>query len=385
MGYNVLIADDMLLNRKLIRSVLDKNIENINFFDAVDGNEALKYVEDEEIDLIILDLIMPNKNGFEVLKKLKSHKKYDNIPVIVNSAVDGIDIIKKALEMGADEYFTKPLTLEQLEVVLPIKVQNALKGYEQHKLLKEMNERLREELKFASTLQHTLIVEHKELKNGNMVGKYISCSEIGGDFYDCIQLDDKLWFIIADVSGHGVAAAMISSMIKVMFTSCVSIYDSPAKVLECMNNTFCPMISGRYHLTAFVGLIKDGVLTYANAGHPYPIHIRSNGEDVEMLEQNGLILGAFDEVSFVDKVQNIGYDDVIFCYTDGLMEPQVNSKMRQSFTCEDIHNFISANRHEALIDIKSFMDTIIENFGKFDARLIRDDIAIMNIIVKNPG
>src|SRR5690606_4628805 len=106
------------------------------------------------------------------------------------------------------EYFTKPLTLEQLEVVLPIKVQNALKSYEQHKLLKQMNQRLREELKFANALQHTLIVEHKDLEDGVMTGKYVPCSEIGGDFYDCVQTDDGLWFIVADVSGHGVAAAM---------------------------------------------------------------------------------------------------------------------------------------------------------------------------------
>src|SRR5690606_1016778 len=105
----------------------------------------LKYVKSNDVDLIILDLIMPNKNGFDVLKELKSQKEYKDIPVLVNSAVDEIDTIKKALELGANEYFTKPLTLEQLEVVLPVKVQNALNSYEQHKLLKQMNERLREE------------------------------------------------------------------------------------------------------------------------------------------------------------------------------------------------------------------------------------------------
>ena len=385
MGYNVVIADDMLLNRKLIRSVLEKNIEDINFYDAVDGCEALEYVENEEIDLIILDLVMPNKNGFDVLKELKSDRKHEDIPIIVNSAVDGIDIIKKALELGADEYFTKPLTLEQLEVVLPVKVQNALKGYEQHKLLKQMNERLREELKFANTLQHTLIVEHKELENAHMIGKYISCSEIGGDFYDCVQIDDELWFIIADVSGHGVAAAMISSMIKVMFTNCVSLYHSPAEVLECMNNTFYPMISGRYHLTAFVGLIKDNKFTYSNAGHPYPIHINFNGNDVDMLEQNGFILGAFDEIEFIDSTRQIADGDIIFCYTDGLLEPQLNSKERQSFSCEDIYDFVSDNRYHIIRDIRDFTDTIITHFGKVDSRLIKDDIAVMNIKIKNPG
>ncbi|NMA95902.1 MAG: fused response regulator/phosphatase [Clostridiales bacterium] len=385
MGYNVVIADDMLLNRKLIRSVLEKNIEDINFFDAIDGCETLEYVEQKDIDLIILDLVMPNKNGFDVLKELKLRQEFSNIPVIVNSAVDGIDIIKEALELGADEYFTKPLTLEQLEVVLPVKVQNALKGYEQHKLLKQMNERLKEELKFANLLQHTLIVEDKELENVHMIGRYISSSEIGGDFYDCIEIDDEIWFIIADVSGHGVAAAMISSMLKVMFSSNVNLYDSPAKVLESMNRTFCPMISGRYHLTAFVGLIKKGQLTYSNAGHPYPIHISSIDKEVHMLEQNGFILGAFEDIHFYDAYSKIDRGDIIFCYTDGLLELQPQSKGRHNFSCEDINEFVSENRDHVIEDIESFTERIIRAFGDTDLRLIRDDIAIMNIKIKNPG
>lgn len=382
MGYNVLIADDMLLNRKLIKSVLEKNIEGINFYDAVDGNEALEYVENRDVDLVILDLIMPNKSGFEVLKELKSKREYGDIPVIVNSAVDEIDTIKKALELGANEYFTKPLTLEQLEVVLPIKVQNALKSYEQHKLLKQMNQRLREELKFANALQHTLIVEHKDLEDGVMTGKYVPCSEIGGDFYDCVQTDDGLWFIVADVSGHGVAAAMISSMIKVMFTNCVSIHDQPSEVLACMNNTFYPMISGKYHLTAFVGVVRDGTLTYANAGHPYPIVIRPKRNDVIMLEQNGLILGVFDGETYRDEEQKLEQGDMIFCYTDGLLEPQLKSNERKCFTCEDIHEFISINRDKAIEDVEEFIEAIIEFYGKVDSRLLKDDVAIMNITVK---
>jgi len=382
MGYNVLIADDMLLNRKLIKSVLEKNIEDINFYDAVDGYEALKYVKSNDVDLIILDLIMPNKNGFDVLKELKSQKEYKDIPVLVNSAVDEIDTIKKALELGANEYFTKPLTLEQLEVVLPVKVQNALNSYEQHKLLKQMNERLREELKFANNLQHTLIVENKELKDGNMVGKYIPCSEIGGDFYDCVQTDDGLWFIIADVSGHGVAAAMVSSMIKVMFTNCVKSYQGPAEVLRCMNEMFYPMTSGKYHLTAFVGVIRGDRLIYANAGHPYPIIINDGDDNVSMLEKNGLIIGVFEGVTYENDERPIKKGDMIFCYTDGLLEPQLKSNERKCFTCDDIHSFISSNRYKAIDDIESFIESTIEQFGKVDSRLLKDDVAIMNITIK---
>ena len=127
MGYNILIADDMLLNRRLIRRALEQKIDNVNFIEVDDGNKALESIYNDGIDIVILDLIMPEKDGFQVLKEVKSQEHYRDIPIIVNSAVDEVDIIRQALELGATDYFTKPLTMQQMEIVLPVKVDNALK------------------------------------------------------------------------------------------------------------------------------------------------------------------------------------------------------------------------------------------------------------------
>ena len=118
---------------------------------------------------------MPNKDGFEVIDK-KSHVQ--DIPIIVNSAVDEIGVIQRALELGATDYFTKPLTMEQMGVVLPVKVKNALKAYEQKRLLVQMNQRMREELEFATALQSILIDESKSLP-GIDIGS-ISYAELMG-------------------------------------------------------------------------------------------------------------------------------------------------------------------------------------------------------------
>ena len=163
MAYKVLIADDMLVNRKLIKRALEQRIEDVDFYEAEDGEKALKYIYKDRVDIIILDLIMPNKDGFEVIKELKSSRQYRDIPIIVNSAVDEIGVIQRALELGATDYFTKPLTMEQMGVVLPVKVKNALKAYEQKRLLVQMNQRMREELEFATALQSILIDGSKSL------------------------------------------------------------------------------------------------------------------------------------------------------------------------------------------------------------------------------
>ena len=271
MAYNILIADDMLLNRKLIRRALEQKIDNVNFLEVENGDKALEYIFKGRVDIVILDLIMPKKDGFEVIKEVKSVEEYRDIPIIVNSAMDEEYTIQQALELGATDYFTKPLTMQQMQIVLPVKVKNALKAYEQKRLLLQMNQRMKEELKVANALQSILIDESKSLPDVEMIGKYIPSTELSGDFYECVQIGDKVWFFIADVSGHGVAAAMISSMMKVMFKNLVTQHSTPVEVLRDMNSTFYNLTHGIYYITAFLGLIQDGVLTYSNGGHPYPI------------------------------------------------------------------------------------------------------------------
>lgn len=148
MAYEILIADDILINRRVIKTAL-KDIGDVIFHEAEDGNAAMRYVLEKDINLIILDLMMPEKNGFEVLHELKYTEKYRLVPVIIYSVLDDIDNIHRALEMGAYDYFTKPLTVEQVKTVLPFKVKNAIESYEQKKLLLEVNKQLEEEIRIV--------------------------------------------------------------------------------------------------------------------------------------------------------------------------------------------------------------------------------------------
>src|SRR5690606_23329331 len=107
---------------------------------------ALQFINKNDIDLLILDLMMPFLDGFSVLNELKSSEKNKDIPVIVYSAVNEIDSIQRALELGAYDYLIKPLSKEQMSFVVALKVRNALKDYRNRKLLKEANERLEKEI-----------------------------------------------------------------------------------------------------------------------------------------------------------------------------------------------------------------------------------------------
>lgn len=376
-AYKILIADDMLVNRRLIKRALEQRIEDADFHEAEDGEKALRYIFKNRVDIIILDLIMPNKDGFQVLKELKSSEVYRDIPIIVNSAVDEVGVIQKALELGATDYFTKPLTMEQMGVVLPVKVKNALKAYEQKRLLVQMNQRMREELEFANALQSILIDESKSLPGIEMIGRYIPSAELSGDYYECLQTGDRTWLLIADVSGHGVASAMISSMVKVMFKNLVDRYHAPAQVLESMNETFYNLTHGTYYITAFLGLIEDGVLTYCNGGHPYPVILDSKENRTYMLEENGLILGVMEDYRYRTYSRRINPGDYIFMYTDGLLEPRIAG--RDMKTCNDFLDYIEKHKDMIREDPALLLDSIVKDFGKDSPEGLRDDVAVIII------
>lgn len=320
--YNILVADDVKLNRKLFISVLENSISNFRVFEAEDGEKAIQILHENDIDLIISDLMMPNKDGFDVLKEVSKSEKTNSIPVIIASALDDIESVERALELGAYDYFTKPLTDEQIRIVAPIKVRNAIRTYEQHKKLSSLNDSMKNDIYIAKLFQNTLIPKDKSFNNIELFSKSMQSDFIGGDFFDCIEKEDKTWFIIADVSGNGMAAALVASMIKAAFSSSLENSNTPIEVVEKLNNTFCSMSNNNFYImfTAFIGMIHNDDFYYSNAGHPIPMLYQGENKLIVLLEQSGSAIGIFDDAQFREHSFKITNDDYIMCYTDGLLK-----------------------------------------------------------------
>jgi len=124
MPHHLLLVDDEAHNRKLLRMVLRQG--EYEFSEAENGNQALEILEKEKIDLILLDLMMPSPNGFDVLLAVKKSDRLRDIPVLVASASTAPDDVERSLTLGASDYFMKPLTEWDIRFQLPIKVRNAL-------------------------------------------------------------------------------------------------------------------------------------------------------------------------------------------------------------------------------------------------------------------
>jgi two-component system sensor histidine kinase/response regulator len=124
MPYRLLLVDDEPHHRKLLRMVLRKG--DYEFHEAEDGHQALRLLATEAIDLVLLDLMMPNPNGFDVLTAIRREERLRELPVIVASASTSPEDVERSLELGAVDYFMKPLTEWDIRFQLPIKVRNAI-------------------------------------------------------------------------------------------------------------------------------------------------------------------------------------------------------------------------------------------------------------------
>jgi putative two-component system response regulator len=133
----ILLVDDETMNLKILRTILRKG--EYRFLEAESGEEALQLLEREKADLIVLDLMMPGMDGFQVLENVKSNPSTDFIPVIIASALKDSSAIERGLELGANDYFTKPLSDDDRRFQLPLKVRNLIKSKKMQDQLADLN------------------------------------------------------------------------------------------------------------------------------------------------------------------------------------------------------------------------------------------------------
>lgn len=389
MARNILIADDVKMNRALLLNVLGPKLEGVTFFEAKDGNEVMEITEANEIDLILLDLIMPVKDGYTVLKELKANPKTADIPVIVNSAITDISSIEDTLRDGAADYFTKPLTKQDMDIILPLKARNALIVYEQKREIEKLNEEINIELKNANTFQNILLPKPQEFESVEIHMKYMPCLGIGGDYFDCVQKKDKLWVMIADVTGHGIAAGMASSMVKVMYRALIEDENiMPGKLLEAINRKVCELSEGFDNFnylafTTFACCIQGNKLTFSNASQPYPLILKKSDETIEKLDIRGPLIGMFDTSKYKEGEIELNSGDSLFMYTDGLFSSGEGSDFKNWVMVEEFANLF---KDLAFKDGSAFLDKAYKHFKlmhmKPDGTDFTDDVAMLFVKYK---
>jgi serine phosphatase RsbU (regulator of sigma subunit) len=313
----ILIVDDTPTNIGVISGALRDSYKTKV---ATNGPKALSLAcAEEKPDLILLDVMMPEMDGYEVCMRLKAEPSTREIPVIFLTGQTGAEDETRGFEVGAVDYVHKPFS----PAIVKARVRSHILLRESGAQLTAQLLALNNELAMARQIQLSILPHTvPQLPGLEIVARFRPMTAVAGDFYDFVQIDDKhLGILIADVSGHGLSSAMIASMLQVALTAQVVHASDPAKVLSGLNRALCGKFTHNFVTAAYVYVdMEKSQMRYAGAGHPPVMQFRrSTGKTNKVLE-NGLILGMFEEASYETLECPLEPGDRHVLYTDGIVE-----------------------------------------------------------------
>ena len=394
MSEKILVVDDKIINRRLLIDVLKR--KGYELIEAEDGEEALEITLREIPDLILLDIIMPKKDGYEVCSELQQDNRTADIPIIFISSKSEVEDKIKGMELGGVDYVTKPFDAGEVlaRVKTQLKIRNLTKKLKQkNRELLEKQRLIDEDLKAGAEIQKSLIsFAPPDIKNVDIVWRFMPCHRIGGDIFNVLRLnDDHLVIYMLDVSGHGISSAMVAFTVSQMlrpktgfpFKRSIDIppyYEivPPADVLSTMDQKYQIERFNKFFTISYSILnVKDGTLRYSSAGHPPSVLLHQDGS-LELLEEGGTIigmgaLGAL--LPFEEGERKLCYRDKLFIYTDGIIEYQNEGGAfygEERFLAE-----LQRLKDEHISDILDGVITSVMRFGNNTEP--RDDISLLAV------
>ena len=505
-SFHILIVDDTPKNLQLLMSILSREQYEIHV--AQNGIEALKKAHAIIPDLILLDIMMPEMDGFETCQELKSAKDTEDTPVIFLTALSDTENIVKAFEKGGVDYLTKPFNsaelLARVRTQLELRVKeneirrlfqameqspavvvitdlegrieyvnskfsnltgyssdevlgqnprilatgekppeeykelwdtitsgNAWKGEfhnkkkngdlywesatiapiknnkgkfsqflaikediteqkiadqnlrESYQTIKTQQELLIEELDQARTTQLSLLpLSLPDIPNAQVAAKYVPMEEVGGDFYDVFELEPNVFgLLVADVTGHGVSAALLSFMFYSMFTNARNSENSPELTVSLTNEYLEGKVEEGKFATMFYAVYNASTrqLTYSGAGHPCGFVIRPSTDEIIELDTEGVLIGFFshENANYEEKTIQLHPEDKVLLYTDGILE--VSDNQEEMLGSDRLKSLLLENKHGHIEDLLEQIYEFGNRFSEYSG--FGDDITLLGLEV----
>jgi len=324
----ILVVDDEPDLQELIRQKFRNKIKanEYEFHFAENGAEALeKIANDGTIDLILTDINMPVMDGLTLLSKINELNNKLLKSVIV-SAYGDMENIRTAMNRGAYDFITKPIDLKDLEIT----IEKSLKEIELYKQAMVSHNKLiafQKELDIATVIQTSILPRtfpaFPDKKEFDIFAKMIPAKDVGGDLYDFFLIDKyRLGVVIGDVSGKGIAAALLMAVCKTLLKATAYKGIPADNILSEVNNILVDESPSNMFATVFYGVLdtRSGAFEYSNGGHNSPYLISTDGEVKSLADIGGMLLGAMKDVQYESNVIMLKPGDTLFFYTDGVTE-----------------------------------------------------------------
>lgn len=367
---HILLVDDNITSLKQAAALL-RDAYKVTMVKS--GQQALEFLEKYTPHLILLDIEMPDMDGFETIQRIKLDERFRKIPVIFLTGNHDTATETKGFECGAADFITKPYSQEVMLHRISLQIQ--LASYQNR--LETEKERMTAELDVATKIQASMLPQHFELfeKKGlfSVYANMEPAREVGGDFYDCFQVDeDHMAVVIADVSGKGVPAALFMVIAKTLIKTKAKGILSPGRVLEEVNREIYDTNEEDMFVTLFLGILElsTGKFVCANAGHNPPIHLHKDGRAEYFSIKQNFILGVMPSMTFEENVVQLEENDKIFLYTDGITEA-IDEK--NEFYGEERLLAQLQNPQVAGMSVKTLLDYVKEQLNFFTGNTEQED------------
>jgi len=364
---NILIVDDNVSNCEMIERQLKKEGHKTKI--CFDGEQALTELKRNEFDTILLDVLMPKKNGYEVLMEMKKNLKLKDIPVIMVSGFKEEDTIVRCIEAGVDEYLTKPIN----STLLKAKINSSLER-------KKYRDKQKHDIKVASEVQQSLIPREAHFPAGFFASN-TAAKGVSGDFFDFVDIDSERYsFVLADVSGKGMHAGILMAKTSALFRRLSKSQKNLKDLVTVINNELCETASRGMFVTAVFGMFykKENRIEFINTGHE-PVLIATGPDSFIDIESKAPPIGMFDINQNQLKIENFKpttSKSYFFVFTDGVTEGR--DKNNKEIEREGVKKIITKN-------FSTSSQKIIKLINKeilFENATLHDDVTIVGIELK---
>ncbi len=325
-GGNLLVVDDNAMNRDMLSRRLNRQGYTVEM--AVNGLEALDLIKERRFDLVLLDIMMPVMNGYQVLEHLKADPELRHLPVIMVSAVDDLESVIRCVQLGAEDYLFKPFNPVLLKARLEASLEKKwLRDQQKASMLRLdiENRRQADELERARQIQLSMLPTAPPLLPYlDIAAQQETASEVGGDYYDFFpRTNGKLRVAVGDATGHGVASGLMVSMTK---ASLLATHEAEFSTLMPKINSILNRIDLGTQLNMALLLLefsyeKDkGIAVRAFGGGIPPLYILRATGDLEEVFISAFPLGIIEDALYTQTEFYLNSGDVLLMMSDGLSE-----------------------------------------------------------------
>lgn len=371
-GHMILVVDDSAINREILAEQVQA--EGYQAATAQDGKQAIEMIQTGAFDLILLDIIMPEIDGYQVLKWIRN-SPWKHIPTIMISALEQIDSVVKCIEMGAEDYLTKPFNsillkarlgacleqkrLRDLESIYVQQLAQANQKISQfNNCLQVENTRLSSELEVNQKLQKMLLPKEKELQQIEaleIAGFSEAAAEIGGDYYDVVQHQGRIIIGIGDVSGHGLESGVLMLMVQTAIRTLIENNETdPKRLFEVLNRTIyknVQRLNSDKNISLSLVDYYEGVLSISGQHEEILLIRQGKIKRIDTVDL-GFPLGLAESIAdfvFETKIP-LAKSDVAILYTDGITEAENSQGIH--YGLEQLCAVVQQNWQQSAQDIR---------------------------------